>query len=92
MLKVEKLIVKAKEIKGIDNLGLFLSFISYDEDNKKYKLYCDLWGGKPGSGIKRLTTYHDTKEECHKEVSRIEEMYPPKYDNILIIDTTGLED
>lgn len=55
----------------------------------QYTALCDLWDGKPGSGVKRITSKHKTQEQAIQAVHTLAEQYPNEDNVVIIVDDIG---
>ncbi|MBB2184779.1 hypothetical protein H0486_18140 [Lachnospiraceae bacterium MD1] len=83
MSKIDKLIIKAKELKEAKK-G-FLTFGMINRKGKKWTLQCSIWDGIPGSGTMIIKSEHDTLSEAEQEANRIAEEYPNQFNDVTII-------
>ncbi len=88
MRNVDRLIIKAKNKLGETEYRLIIAFINCD-GNGMYTTACDLWNGRPGSGVKRITSEHKTQEQAIQAVHVLAEQYPNEDDVVIIVDDIG---
>ncbi|WP_313563193.1 hypothetical protein [Ruminiclostridium cellobioparum] len=83
MRNVDRLIIKAKNKRGETAYMLSMAFI---QCGKQYTALCDLWNGKPGSGVKRIESEHQTLDQAIKAIHALAEQYPNEDDVVIIVD------
>lgn len=86
MERIDRLIIKAKKAIQAKAERLTIGFINRDPDTGQYKARSDLWNGVEGSGIRTITTWHDSQEEAENALRSLADEYPnPKEDVVIFL-------
>lgn len=80
------MIIKVKKAIQARAERLTVGFISHDPDTGRYKARGDLWNGVEGSGIRSITTWHDSQQEAENALRSLADEYPtPKEDVVIFL-------
>lgn len=77
MRRVDRLLLKIQQAEKLDELQLCIALIGKRTESGKWEVHADLWDGKIGGKLERLTMEFDTLEEAQNAVAEIDEVHSP---------------